>query len=113
MNFDYELRANTNYDTGLYQVYDGPVSTNQVTIKQSGGNYCDLRISRVQYTTVQNGQLHDANGIGGATYTIPDGLVFALEVDFYQNYWDGVDCSLSAYTAGGSGVTGDEQLRSA
>jgi hypothetical protein len=111
LQFNYDLSANTDYDTGLYQVYNAPVSTRQIAIRQSG-DYCDLRIQRVQYNTTHNGPLRDAPATGsGATYSVPDGVVNAVQVDFYQNYWTGVTCELSVYaTGGGSGPSGDEAL---
>ena len=113
IDFNYRLLANRPYTTGLYRVYDAPVTTRKIVIKQSGSTYCDLRVNRVQYNTFANGPLRDAApsaGTSAAEYDIVDGVVNAIEVSFFQNRWDDVDCTLRVYSVDGTSPVGAEQL---
>ena len=113
IDFNYRLQANRPYTTGLYRVFGAPVATQKIVIKQSGSTYCDLRANRVQYNTTINGPLRDASpavGTNAAEYDIVDGVVNAIEVSFFQNRWDDVDCTLRVYSVDGTNPVGSEQL---
>ncbi len=106
---NYLLKNNVVYQTGLYKVFSGPVKTNKIYLAQSGSPLCDIRVFKVEYTTKLIDFVRSAAPVAnaGAVYDIPEGKIYGINIHFFQEKWNNVDCTLRAFVGEGPDIDPD------
>ena len=98
VEFNYTLRANLLYTTGLKPLSNAPQDVHSFKVYQVG-SYCDIAIDAVKYTTEAAGTPKTPTVGTNGEYVIAEGHVFALQIDFQQHSWDQATCTLGARAA--------------